>query len=267
MSPVKVICQAVVADIEDEVLLRLDVLAGEKDGQADIFLSKNIIKLKGKEIPLLPATRRLRKVTVAEDVAIPGLSEVVVDVYVERDEADDKDKEENFIIEPTEGFVQRYPLVMAATLVNINRAVTCKVKVLNPFSTSVTLRHHAEIGEAERKDCCTGVIANEENGERDNITTVRRVQLMTVEKDSRISDLPVANAKDVPPHLKSLFEESVVGKTEEQQSVIAGLLVKYADTFLKDEWDLGLTHLSEHAINTGTKAGSISVRRRRKEST
>ncbi|KAH3711575.1 hypothetical protein DPMN_071246 [Dreissena polymorpha] len=88
---------------------------------------------------------------------------------------------------------------MAATLVNINRAVTCKVKVLNPFSTSVTLRHHAEIGEAERIDCCTGVIANEENkGERDNITTVRRVQLMTVEKDSRISDLPVANAKDVP---------------------------------------------------------------------
>ena len=68
-----------------------------------------------------------------------------------------KDKEENFIIEPTEGFVQRYPLVMAATLVNINRAVTCKVKVLNPFSTSVTLRHHAEIGEAERIDCCTGL--------------------------------------------------------------------------------------------------------------
>jgi len=255
LGPVKVICQAVVADIEDEVLLGLDVLAGEKDGQADIFLSKNIIKLKGKEIPLIPATRRLRKVTVAEDVAIPGLSEVVVDVYVERDEADDKDKEENFIIEPTEGFVQRYPLVMAATLVNINRAVTCKVKVLNPFSTSVTLRHHAEIGEAERIDCCTGVIANEENeGERDNITTVRRVQLMTVEKDSRISDLPVANAMDVPPHLKSLFEESVVGKTEEQQSVIAGLLVKYADTFSKDEWDLGLTHLSEHAINTGTAA-------------
>ncbi|KAH3725818.1 hypothetical protein DPMN_051667 [Dreissena polymorpha] len=63
---------------------------------------------------------------------------------------------------------------MAATLMSINRAVTRKIKVLNPFSTSVTLRHHAEIGKAERIDCCTGVIANEENeGERNNITTVR----------------------------------------------------------------------------------------------
>ncbi|KAH3822109.1 hypothetical protein DPMN_123880 [Dreissena polymorpha] len=78
---------------------------------------------------------------------------------------------------------------MAATFVNINRAVTCKVKVLNPFSMSVTLRHNSEIGEAERIDCCTGVIANEENeGERDNITTVRRVQLQAAEKDSRITD-------------------------------------------------------------------------------
>ncbi|KAH3822108.1 hypothetical protein DPMN_123879 [Dreissena polymorpha] len=107
LGPVKVICQLVVADMEDEVLLGLDVLAGEKEGQADIFLSKSIIKLKEKEIPLIPATKRLRKVTVAEDVAIPRLSEVVVEVYVERDEADDKDKEENCIIEPTEGFVQR----------------------------------------------------------------------------------------------------------------------------------------------------------------
>ncbi|KAH3881207.1 hypothetical protein DPMN_005130 [Dreissena polymorpha] len=48
LGPVKVTCQAVVPDKDDEVLLWLDVLAGEKDGQADIFLSKSIIKLKGK---------------------------------------------------------------------------------------------------------------------------------------------------------------------------------------------------------------------------
>ncbi|KAH3706090.1 hypothetical protein DPMN_065470 [Dreissena polymorpha] len=160
-------------------------------------------------------------------------------------------KEDNFIIESTKGFVQSYPLVVVATLVNINRAVTCKIKVLNPFSTGVAMRQDAEIGKADRIDCCAGVIANEENeSERDNITTVRRVQLKTAETDSSVKDLPVANAKDMPPHLKSLLEESVVGKTEEQHSFIAGLLVIYADTFSKDEWDLGLTHLSEHAINT-----------------
>ncbi|KAH3752860.1 hypothetical protein DPMN_187486 [Dreissena polymorpha] len=67
--------------IHDEVLLGLN---------ADIFLSKRIIKPKWKEIQLIPATKRQRKFTVAEDVAIPGHSEAGVDVYVERDEADDK---------------------------------------------------------------------------------------------------------------------------------------------------------------------------------
>ncbi|KAH3882454.1 hypothetical protein DPMN_006394 [Dreissena polymorpha] len=106
---------------------------------ADIFLSKSIITLKGKEIPLILAIKRLRKVTVAEDVVVPRLSEVVDDVYIECDEADDKDKEEHFIIEPTEGFVQRYQLIISATLVNVNIALTCKVRVLNPLSTGVTL--------------------------------------------------------------------------------------------------------------------------------
>ncbi|KAH3830050.1 hypothetical protein DPMN_103287 [Dreissena polymorpha] len=48
LGPVKVTCQAVVADIDDEVLLWLDLLAGAKGRQADVFLIKSIIKLKGK---------------------------------------------------------------------------------------------------------------------------------------------------------------------------------------------------------------------------
>jgi len=227
LGPVKVTCQAVVADIDDEVLLGPDVWAGEKDGQADIFLSKSIIKLKGKEITLLPDTKRLRKVTAEEEVAIPGLSEVMADDYVEREEIDDKGKEENFVFESTDGFVQRNQLVMAPTLVSVNTAGTCKVNVLKPFSTGVALRHDAEVGKAERTDCCTAVIANEENEcERYNITMVRRVQLNSAETDSSITDLTVANAKDVPPHLKSVSEEFVVFKPEEQQSVIVGLVPK-----------------------------------------
>ncbi|KAH3717549.1 hypothetical protein DPMN_060341 [Dreissena polymorpha] len=78
------------------------MLTGEKDGQADIFLSKSIINFKGKEIPLIAAIMRLQKVSVAEDID-EGLllSKVVVKVYVERNEADDKGKEENVRIKPT----------------------------------------------------------------------------------------------------------------------------------------------------------------------
>ena len=33
-----------------------------------------------------------------------------------------------------------------------------------------------------------------------------------------------------------------------------GLINKFQDVFSKDEWDLGLTHLTEHAISTGDAA-------------
>ena len=32
---------------------------------------------------------------------------------------------------------------------------------------------------------------------------------------------------------------------------VAKLLIQYQDSFSRDEWDLGLAHLTEHAIKTG----------------
>ncbi|KAH3739304.1 hypothetical protein DPMN_045954 [Dreissena polymorpha] len=53
LGPVEVTKEAVVADIEDQVLLGLDVLSGGNGEQADIFHSKNVISLRGREIPLV----------------------------------------------------------------------------------------------------------------------------------------------------------------------------------------------------------------------
>ncbi|KAH3865119.1 hypothetical protein DPMN_028158 [Dreissena polymorpha] len=33
-----------------------------------------------------------------------------------------------------------------------------------------------------------------------------------------------------------------------------GVLAKFAGTFSRDDWDLGLTHLLEHSINNGDAA-------------
>ncbi|KAH3709813.1 hypothetical protein DPMN_069278 [Dreissena polymorpha] len=52
LGPVEVTKEAVVADIEDKVLLGLDVLAGGNGEQTDIFLSKNVIRLKGERDPI-----------------------------------------------------------------------------------------------------------------------------------------------------------------------------------------------------------------------
>ena len=47
----------------------------------------------------------------------------------------------------------------------------------------------------------------------------------------------------------------------EKQEVTC-LLNKLKDVFLKGEWDLGLTHLAEHAISTGNAAPVKQAKRR-----
>ncbi len=49
-------------------------------------MSRNVIVLDGQEVPCVQKRRPLetRKVIVADDVKIPGNSEALVDVYVER---------------------------------------------------------------------------------------------------------------------------------------------------------------------------------------
>ena len=66
--------EVVVAEIEDQALLGIDVLQNGPDGPADILLTKGIIQLNGVEIPVeqigLPG--QLRKVREAENFVIPG---------------------------------------------------------------------------------------------------------------------------------------------------------------------------------------------------
>jgi hypothetical protein len=87
---------------------------------------------------------------VADIYTIPGLSEALIGVYVSRKKEVDYDEQAEYLVEPADGFVDRYQLVMAFTLLDINKATTCKVRVLNPFESDITLRKGAEIVEQRR---------------------------------------------------------------------------------------------------------------------
>ncbi|XP_053401636.1 uncharacterized protein LOC123522917 [Mercenaria mercenaria] len=126
--------EVVVADIEDDALLGFNILRGSEKGPADLLLSKGMIVLDGVEIPCLQV----------------GRAEALVDVYVEREKVDDFDKYAEYLVEPSENFRQRYQLVMASSLVDINKGPTCKVRELNPFPTEVRLHQNAHIGGAEQ---------------------------------------------------------------------------------------------------------------------
>jgi len=158
--------------------LGYDILGRNDIGPADILLSKDVIVLGGKEIPCINRRRsqRARKVVVADDTVVPGLSEVVVGVNIERDEDDDEDPASSYVVEPRNDFGMRYKLMMASTVVDVNGEPTCQICVTNPFKEAVDLRQSAEIAVAERAyKVVTAVTEVKDEGDMSNTQVVRRV--------------------------------------------------------------------------------------------
>ena len=265
LGPLEIEEEAIVAEIQDDVLLGYDIL-NSKEGPADILLSKNVILLRGHEIPCVKGrqTKKARCVVVADDTVVPGLSEAIVGVYVERGDSDDEDPDSTFVLEPKDDFSARYKLMMAPSLVDINREPTCKVRVMNPFKDAVKLRQAAEIATAEKVSKLVSVITDVEDKEcADDMNMVRRLQInSTKDVSASIKELEELGKGELPEHLRDLHTRSTNGKSSFQKRVVAGLLQKYEGTFSKDEWDIGLTTLAEHPIKTGD-AAPIKQRPRR----
>ena len=97
----------VVAQIDDEVLLGLDILMMGKLGPTEIKLTDTCIIWNGETIPctLVGDLRRVRNVSLADDVTIPGLSEAIVDVYIEKDPVSELCSNLEFLIEPSQSYM------------------------------------------------------------------------------------------------------------------------------------------------------------------
>lgn len=185
LGSVHVEVEAVVAEIDDDGLLGVDILQNGSGGPTDLLMSKGVLVIKGQDVPILQVgvTSRVRRVTAADHCVIPAQSECIMDVYVERQEYDDVVSEKEYIIERTEHFQAEYPLQMAATLVNINKACTCKVRILNPYPTAMSIKQDVIIGNAEPMEGQPVIIVKQEDmNETENYVRVRRVKLSTEEK-------------------------------------------------------------------------------------
>lgn len=113
--------ELVVAQIDDEVLLGLDILMMGDRGPTELKLVDKLFTWNGENIPckVVKDLRRIRNVNVADDFTVPALSEVVLDVYVEIDQIDGLCSALEFLIEPSPCFMEKSPLVMAASLVDL----------------------------------------------------------------------------------------------------------------------------------------------------
>ena len=130
----------IVTDITDEILLGADILLGDAYGKVDLLLSEGIMMFQGVEIPLESEglVHQIRRVHLADNYELPAMSEIVVDVFVDRSKNDTKLTP--FIIEPNELLAEKYDVIMAPSLVEIEQNVTAGVRIMNPFPKPVTLR-------------------------------------------------------------------------------------------------------------------------------
>ena len=259
--------QIIVASIEDDGLLGVDILQNLESGPADIIQqltssnSQGIIRLQGVDIPCIQIGKpneSIRKVHVMDDVTIPGTSEMIVDVLIDRDKQ--SDAAHDLLIEPVSSLTDRYGLVMAPTLVDSNNVVS-QVRVMNPYTEICKLQEGTVVGQVdvEAETCIVDtLIASESVQDAENHNRVRRINHFQ-EKEVESSVVKGDNSKmsgktsnmTVPTHLQSLFEASSECLTDREAAVLADMLKKYESTFSKDEHDLGLTDVMCHSIDTG----------------
>ena len=260
LGAVELEIEAIVADIEDDGLLGVDILQNGNNGPADLMMSKGVLYIEGKEVPIIQIGMhtRTRRVTSADHFVIPPQSEAIIDVYVERQEYDDFSSENDYLIEPTEHFEENYPLKMAASLVDISKGCTCKVRMLNPFPTEMSIKQDAVVGQAVPIEGKPIILAEEENvSEVSNLQSIRRIDCqrqaeVPVRAPINKTRIEMTEGKTIlPEHLAELHKRATVNLSPGESQKVAELLSRYEDCFSKDEWDLGLCPLIEHEIKTG----------------
>ena len=244
----------IVAHIEDDVLLGIDVLHDEIKGSANILLGEGIMQFRGKTLSCIniESTKRARRVTMADTSVIPGHSEILVDAFVEREVTDDYGSGD-VIIEPTNTFSETYSLVMASALTNVKNKTTVKVRLMNPFNQDITINQDALIGIAETHGNVDEweISLSEEDKTQLDTSSVRKISIHD-ESSSHEDGHGNVSIKTLPNHLKDLYTRATEGcHSESEKNKVEKLLSDYETVFSCNESDLGVTNLAEHTIDTG----------------
>ena len=242
LGPVHHKIEAIVAEIDDDGLLGVDILQNGNDGPADLLLSKGVLVIDRQEVPMIQVglENRIRKVISADHFIIPAQSECIIDAYIERKEYDDFTTEREYIIQPTDHFRRTYPLQIASTLVDINRACTCKVRVLTPFPTAMSIKQDAVIGKAEPVEGMSKIILEQEdNRQARNYTSARGINLLPpneaegiVEKAAVRTVETDVRAVNIPSHLRKLYDKATEGLEDEQKARLRTCLASTKTLFL-----------------------------------
>ena len=106
------------------------------------------------------------KVVCLQDEIIPGMSEKVVDAFLERPQGE-IESEDSMLVEPNLDFCKRYGCLVTPLLVDIRDKVTTHVRLLNPFPDPIRIPAEAVMGHLE-PGIVKRVVQEQEHAEEDN---------------------------------------------------------------------------------------------------
>ena len=172
-----------VVSIADDALLGDDILRLDITGPGDILYTENVLKFAGHSIPLrtVGTCGDAPRVVCLQDEVIPGMSEKVVDAFLERPQGDCVKGEDSMIVEPNMEFCERYGCLVTPVLVDIRDRVTTCIRLLNPFPDPIKIPAEAVMGHLEPGTVKQVVQEKEYYGEDNNNLNCRR---LTVESRS-----------------------------------------------------------------------------------
>ncbi|KAK6181451.1 hypothetical protein SNE40_009297 [Patella caerulea] len=214
------------ADIENDCILGVDFLS--KYG-CDVLLSKQKMVVRGQSITCFSCIadgdmNSSCKVVIQDKCTIPPSSEVIVKGCL----TGTIPIQAVGVIEPRENFISKYGLMVAKVLVDPFRG-SVPVRIMNLSDKPCTLYSHTVVGNFDEVN--------------DSILqeSIRRLDVLS-EQDT---------GDALPVYLEELFKRSCVNLDQAHTGALKGLLLKYRDIFSKSAGDLGLTHLTQHCIDTG----------------
>ncbi|CAC5398863.1 unnamed protein product [Mytilus coruscus] len=201
----------------------------------------------------------------ADHTVIPGYSEVILEAYVEKTDLDSWFAHQEFLIEPSPDFMEKSCLIISTCLVDLASHVTGTIRLMNPFINKVIIHQNTVIGTAHLNEFEIIHLMNiEDNSENEpsRYSSVRRLPLNQHKETTSESKIPefsesVTRTRSEPkPNIGTSNwepdEKAQNGRNKAEIKEIASLLHDFEDIFSKNEDDIGLTHLIEHSIDTGT---------------
>jgi transposase InsO family protein len=246
-----------VAPMQFDMLLGVDILKPKKKDEkvtptvlkmGDTVLTmaeEDTLSFDGQVLPLnvnqktVSPGPTIARVTVAKRRVVPPNS--VAHITCEMDE-----NLKSYIIEPS----KQCQRVLIPRTVHSEKSspVVC---VVNPSDKYVLLKKGTELAQAQT----VGSII-EENSTDSELCTNSAFCANVAEREED------EDHREVPEHLKAMFDASVKHLDPQQTQELAGILREYEDVFATSEFDLGSFTEIEHAIDTGD-AKPIKQRMRR----